>query len=227
MSKQEMIFNIIEEKLVSAELKEKYLNLLTVCIDENRKLIGKLFTIMLFTVFAFPLIVETKISEILVGPFKLKDNIIAISIIPSIFAFCYYKYISVWIDLVEQKNVFKELTAIIFNVESKSFLNERIRPYSFLDSIINHHLEDNSKKVGCINSLFWLPIMILFLIFPFLFEYYAVKLLYLKYGLDTILEWFFFLTPILSGLFTIIMLFQVGKKDIKRTNETEKNKIIS
>lgn len=216
-----MIFNIIEEKLISVELKEKYLNLLIVRIDENRKLIAKLFTIMLLTVFAFPLIIETKISEILVGPFKLNDNNIAISIIPSIFAYCYYKYISVWIDLVEQKNVFKELTAIIFNVESKSFLNERIRPYSFIDSIINYHLEDNSKKVGCINSLLWLPIMILFLIFPFLFEYYAVKILYLKYGLDTILEWFFFIIPILSGLFTIIMLFQVGKKDIKRTNETE------
>lgn len=216
-----MIFNIIEEKLISVELKEKYLNLLIVRIDENRKLIAKLFTIMLLTVFAFPVIIETKISEILVGPFKLKDNNIAISIIPSIFAYCYYKYISVWIDLVEQKNVFKELTAIIFNVESKSFLNERIRPYSFIDSIINYHLEDNSKKVGCINSLLWLPIMILFLIFPFLFEYYAVKILYLKYGLDTILEWFFFIIPILSGLFTIIMLFQVGKKDIKRTNETE------
>lgn len=216
-----MIFNIIEEKLISVELKEKYLNLLIVRIDENRKLIAKLFTIMLLTVFAFPLIVETKISEILVGPFKLNDNNIAISIIPSIFAYCYYKYISVWIDLVEQKNVFKELTAIIFNVESKSFLNERIRPYSFIDSIINYHLEDNSKKVGCINSLLWLPIMILFLIFPFLFEYYAVKILYLKYGLDTILECFFFIIPILSGLLTIIMLFQVGKKDIKRTNETE------
>jgi hypothetical protein len=221
MSKQEMIFNIIEEKLISVELKEKYLNLLIVRIDENRKLIAKLFTIMLLTVFAFPLIIETKISEILVGPFKLNDNSIAISIIPSIFAYCYYKYISVWIDLVEQKNVFKELTAIIFNVESKSFLNERIRPYSFIDSIINYHLEDNSKKVGCINSLLWLPIMILFLIFPFLFEYYAVKILYLKYGLDTILEWFFFIIPVLSGLFTIIMLFQVGKKDIKRNNETE------
>lgn len=219
MTKQEMVLDIIEKQLISIEYKEKYLNLLMLRIDENRKLMGKLFITMIFIVFAFPLIIETKINEISVGPFKLADNRIAISIMPSIFAYCYYKYISVWIDLVEQKFVFKELTSVVFNIKSKSFLNERIRPYSFIDSIMNIHFEDKSKIFGCLIMLVLIPIILILMFFPFLFEYYMLKIVYSKFGLYSILEWISFLTPILLGMFTIIMFVQIAKKDIERNNK--------
>ena len=82
MTKDQQISKIIFEQLDTIESKEKYLNLLNSRIDENRKTLSSLLVIMVLTAFAFPLIVETKISEISVGPFKLRDNLFAISKFP-------------------------------------------------------------------------------------------------------------------------------------------------
>jgi hypothetical protein len=223
MTKEEQISKIVIEQLNTVELKEKYLNLLNFRIDENRKSLNTLLTVMVLTVFAFPLIVETKISEISIGPFKLKDNLFAISIIPSIFAYCYYKYAAMWIELIEQKFICKNLTSKIFSINETSYLNERLKPFSFADHIIYHSAQVKSKKLGCFLGFFWIPTIIGLIFFPFLFEYYTVKTLYLKTGLNKILDWVFFLTPIITGVFTILIYYQAGQKlDEKRESENVK-----
>lgn len=222
MSKQENISKYITEELNSAELREKYLGIINQRIDENRKAINGISMILILTIFSFPLIQETKITEISIGPFKLNDNSFAISIIPSIFALCYYKYVTIWIDLVEQKSVYKILTSKIFLLKEKSYLNDRIKHYSFLDSILYLHFEEKSKILGCFVSLIWIPILLGFMFFPFYFEYYTVKTLYLKFGLKNIFDWTFFMTPILIGVFTILMFIQAGKKDLERFKEQSK-----
>jgi hypothetical protein len=124
MENKDQISKIILKQLKSTDSREKYLNLLINRIEDNRKSLSSLFIIMLLTIFAFPLIVETRISEISIGPFKLQDNSFAISIIPSIFALCYYKYITIFVDLTEQKELYKVLTSQIFAIKEISYLNE-------------------------------------------------------------------------------------------------------
>lgn len=157
MTKDQQISKIIFEQLDTIESKEKYLNLLNSRIDENRKTLSSLLVIMVLTAFAFPLIVETKISEISVGPFKLRDNLFAISIIPSIFSYCYYKYAAIWTEVIEQKFILKNLTSKIFSIKENSYLNERLKPFSFADHIIEHSIRVQSKKFGCLLGLFWIP----------------------------------------------------------------------
>lgn len=223
MTKDEQISEIIIKQLNSNESQEKYLNFLNLRIQENRKAINALSTIMMLTVFAFPLIVETKISEISVGPFKLNDNSFAISIIPSIFAFCYYKYATIWIEIGEQKIICKKLTSKIFSIEDTSYLNERLKPFSFGDSVLNYNLQVKFKNAGCILGLFWLPTLIVLMLFPFIFECYTVKKLFIRNGLNNLFDWLFFLTPGVIGIFTLMIYIQGGKKlDEKRGFENEK-----
>lgn len=220
MTKDEEISKIILEKLNTIELKEKYLNLLNLRIDENRKSLNSLLIILILTAFAFPLIVETKISEISIGPFKLNDHLFAISIIPSIFAYSYYKYATLWIELIEQKIIFKNLTSKIFSIKEYSYLNERLKPFSFVDHIIYHNTQVKSKKLGCILGLFLIPTIIGLIFFPFLFEYYTVKTLYLKTGLNEMFDYVFIFTPIIIGVFTLFIYYQAGQKlDDKRKSE--------
>ena len=224
MVNQQQITKIIELQLKTPAAQEKYLDLITNRIEENRKIMGGIFVIMLLCVFAFPLIVETKINEIVVGPFKLKDNSFAISIIPSIFALCYYKYALVWIDLVEQKNTYKALTSKFFSLKEDSYLNERLVPFSFADKVLFYHL-NKSKKFACALGLFWIPIVLAFIFFPFIFEYYTSKTLFFKYGLKTVFDWLFFLTPIVSGFFTVLIYFQ-AIQSLKESAQLEDNQTV-
>lgn len=215
MTKEKQISFIINNQLNTKDSKAKYLELLHLRIEENRKSLNTILTIMLITAFAFPLIIETKISEISIGPFKLQDNTFAISIIPSIFSFCYYKYALIWIELNEQNIIYKLLTSKLLSIENESYLNERLKPFSITKSVVYNHILVKSRKMGCVLALFWFPTFIGLLIFPFLFEYYSIKVLYVKYGLVNLIDWLFFLTPIFTGILTLLALFQGGQKNVE------------
>jgi len=212
LTKEQKVRKILDEQLTK-DNQELYADLLNTRTDENRKSMSRLSITLLLCYFAFPLITESKISEISFGPFKLSDNIIAMGIIQSIFAFVYYKYITVWIDLVEQKMTYKILTSKIFSISQKSFLNQRLWPYSFLDSVMFYHLDEKSKVLSCLATFFWVPIGLIILIFPFVFEYYTITTLYQKFGFDTLLKKIIIITPILIGIFTILIIIQAGIKD--------------
>ena len=212
LTKEEKIRKILDEQL-NKENQELYADLLNNRIEENRKTMTRLSATLILCCFTFPLITESKIAEISFGAFKLTDNIIAMGIIPSIFAFIFYKYITVWIDLVEQKMTYNTLTSKIFSIDQKYFLNQRLRPYSFLDSIMLYHLDEKSKTLGCIISLFWVPIGLTLIIFPFVFEYYMITTLYDNFGFDSLLKKIIIITPILIGIFTILIIIQAGKRD--------------
>ena len=224
LTKEEKIRKILDEQLTESN-QERYAELLNSRIDENRKSMSRLSVTLILCYFAFPLIVESKITDISIGPFKLTDNIIALGIIPSIFAFIYYKYITVWIDLVEQKMTYRIVTAKIFSIEQKSFLNQRLWPHSFMDSVMLYHLDEKSKFLGCLITFFWVPIGLIIIIFPFAFEYYMIKTLYDSFGIDTILKKVIIITPILIGLFTILIIIQAGKRDFDEKKYSSQQRV--
>lgn len=213
LTKKQKIRKILDEQLTN-DNQELYADLLNNRIEENRKLMSRLSATLILCYFGFPLIIESKISEISFASFKLTDNIIAIGIIPSIFAVIYYKYITVWLDLVEQKATYKALMSKIFSINQESFLNNRLWPYSFLDSIILYHLNEKSKSLGCVINFFWVIIGLILIFFPFVFEYYTIVTLYQKIGFDTLLKKVIIIMPILMGLFTLLIIIQAAKKDL-------------
>lgn len=199
--------------LKSNELKNKYLDLLNQRIDENRKSLNRLLLTMFFLVIVFPLILETKISEITVGPFKLKENSIALLIIPSIFAFYHYKTIQIQLILERQIKYYKGLVSVIFHNGQYSIVNNILKPYTFLDSTRFYHLTEDSKPLINFIKIFWIPIHIGIIFLPYWFVYYTVKTIYSKFGLDNIQEIIFFLVPILISFFTIILKIQYFKRE--------------
>ena len=111
MSKEEKIKELLKEQILTSDHQEKYLDIVQDRIRENKALISKLYLVMIFAVVAFPLLIHTKISEISIGPISINDSNIAVSLIPTIFSFAYYKFMTVWLDIVEQKMAFKSLTS--------------------------------------------------------------------------------------------------------------------
>lgn len=214
-TKEEKIRKSLELQ-ISEKNQEFYADVLNKRIEENRKSMSRLSLTLALCYFAFPLITESKIEEISIGPFKLSDNIIAMGVIPSVFAFIYYKYITVWIDLVEQKMTYKVLTSRVFAIETESFLNKKLSPYSFMDSIMFYHLNEKMNFLGCLTTLLWVPIGLITITFPYVFEYYMISTLYQKFGFDTLLEKVIIITPALIGMFTILIIVQAGKRDLNQ-----------
>lgn len=209
------IINIyFKDILKSNELKNKYLDLLNQRIEENKKSLNKLVMIMFFLFIAFPLISETKISEISVGPFKLKENSFALYIIPSIFAFCHYKMIQIYFLLIQQIKYYKGLVSVIFHHRNHSTVNNMLKPYFFLDSTRYYHLTEDSKVLINFIKIFWAPIHIGITLLPYWFVYYTAKTIYYKFGLDNIQKIIFFLVPILISFFSIILIIQVFKREV-------------
>ena len=223
MSKEEKIRRALDEQLTDSN-QERYADLLINRIEENRKSLSKLFFTLILCVFAFLMFSESKISEISLGPFKLTDSTIAIALLPSVFAFLYYKYLTIWVDLVEQKMTYKLLTAKLFSIDHKSFLNQKLRPYSFLDSIYNNE-EDYKSILGCITMGILLPIGLLITFSAFAFIFYTVYTLYHKFGLDSIHKKVIFLLPVLLGLFAVLTIIQAFKRDSNNKRYYLKHKV--
>lgn len=223
------IINVYFRRVLKTdELKNKYLDLLNQRIDENKKSLNKLLMIMLFLFLAFPLISETKISEISVGPFKLKENSFALYIIPVVFAFCHYKMIQIQLILDRQIKYYRGLVSVIFHHRDYSIVSNLLKPYSFLDSTRYYHLTESSKPLINFIKIFWAPIHIGIILSPYWFIYYTVKTIYYKFGLDNIQVIIFFLAPILISFFTIILLIQDNKREVvdDDLDEEEIEKII-
>lgn len=84
MDRDQKVFSFIKEQLKSENSKEKYLDILSQRMEDNRKVIGRLFLVLILSAAAFPLIAQTKIAEISIGSFKIIDGDIALAIIPTI-----------------------------------------------------------------------------------------------------------------------------------------------
>jgi len=219
----DILINVYFKKILKTEeQRNKYLDLLNQRIDENKKSLNNLLMIMIFLIIAFPLILETKISEISVGPFKLQENSIALYIIPAIFAFCHYKIIQINFNLNQQNKYYKGLTSIIFNHTQFSTANYIITPNSFLESAEYYHFRENSKSLKKFLNIFWIPIRFGIFLFPYWFIYYTSKTLFNKYGLNNIQETIFFSFSILISLFALILTIQYFKReDITEEKEDE------
>lgn len=205
----DILINVYFKKILKTEeQRNKYLDLLNQRIDENKKSLNNLLMIMIFLIIAFPLILETKISEISVGPFKLQENSIALYLIPTVFAFCHYKIIQVNLNLNMQSKYYKGLTSVIFNHAQYSTANIIITPYSFLESAQYYHFTEESKFSKLLLIISWPLLQFGILIFPYGFTYFTTKILFNKYGLDNTEEILFFFSPITISFFTFILHIQ-------------------
>lgn len=217
----DILINLYFKKILkSSEKRSKYLDLLNQRIDENKKSLNRLLLIILFLIIAFPLILETKISEISVGPFKLQENTIALYIIPSIFAFCHYKTIQIYLIISKQSKYYTGLASVFFKHSQFSVASNIIKPYLFLESTAYHHLTEDSKLLKKILDFLWILILLGIILFPYWFVYYTLKSLFIKYGLNNIQDLLFFISPILLSCFTIILTVQ----HLKRKNITDETK---
>ncbi|KQB41158.1 hypothetical protein [Flavobacterium aquidurense] len=211
---KDILINVyFKEILKSDEQRNKYLDLLNQRIDENKKSLNSLLMIMIFLVIAFPLILDTKISEISVGPFKLQENSIALYIIPSIFAFCHYKVIQVNLNLNMQSKYYKGLTSVIFNHSQYSTANIIITPYLFLESTQYYHFTEKSRVLKLLLTISWFLLRFGIFIFPYWFTYFTTKILFNKYGLNNTQEIMFFSSPIIITVFAIILHIQYFKRE--------------
>ncbi|WP_299252039.1 hypothetical protein [uncultured Lacinutrix sp.] len=224
MSKEQRILSYIKEELKSENAKEKFLDILSQRMEDNRKALSRLFLVLLLTAIAFPLIAETKITEISIGPFKIIDSNIALAIIPSIFTYAYYKYLLIWFDFVEQKRTYRFLTLDYFKLKPNSFLNDRLNPFSISDSISRHHTQERFDAIGCLSYLLWIPTAFVLIFLPFGIEFYLIKEMFETIKPVSFIDWVIVLVPILIALFTILSLIQVIKNDLKggKNNEAEK-----
>lgn len=216
MTKEENITKLIDEKLSSRQSKEKYLEILTTNMTMNKRKMNKLILFMLFTVISFPLLYESKISNLSIGPLKISDYEYVLRAIPIVFSFLFYQYVAVWFDLADQKITCNSLTSNLFGVQTDSYLNERIKAFSFMDSILSTQIDYEKKNVGCFVSGIWIMVAIASILFPYFFEYYSLKVLHKTYELTTFLDWVFLVTPIFIMLCTIHFVIKGAIRDIKR-----------
>ncbi|WP_396596909.1 hypothetical protein [Dokdonia sp. R86516] len=214
--KDNIITTLIENELKSNELKEKYLSLLISRIEENRKTMRRYSSLLILIMFSYYLIFSTTISEISIGPLKFKDNSIVILLLPSMFSFIYYRYIAVWIELADQKHVYSNTTSKLFNLDFNSLLNDRLRFNSLIETFIIQHLNEKSGFLSFIVNLLWVPIAYGLIISPFIFNIYSTVNIYRKFEMTTFFEWLLFLTPIVIGFFTLLVLIKTNRMDINR-----------
>lgn len=213
-TKENKIKSTLIKNLKNSEQQQKYLEILEKRMDENKKSIGNIFLLLVLCGFAFQLLLKTKISEVNIGPFKLNDTNIIFLLIPTVFTFLYNKYLMIWYDFVEQKTVYKVLTSLIFDIKDESYLNDRIRPFSITDSVSKYHNQDKWNLTGCLSYIFWVPVGVFILLFPFIYECYLVY--EIINNLESISGFYYVIitTPILIIIFTILMLIRVVEKGL-------------
>lgn len=209
MSQEDFIKKLLQEDLQAKEKQEKYFEILDKRIEENRKSLGGLFFVLIFCVLANHLLLQTKISEINLGPFKITDNKIIFGLLPTIYTLVYYKYLMIWIKISDQKRIYSIITSNYFSLNNKSLLIDKIKPFSIIDSIDRH--QKSKSTLGCLTNLIWIPIGLFVLISPFLYEYYLIYQLFIDLQPKNIFDWFLFICPILISLYTILMLLNVIK----------------
>ncbi|MDF2551371.1 MAG: hypothetical protein K0R77_646 [Chryseobacterium sp.] len=218
ITKESRISLKLSNDLKTFEQKEKFLEILEKRMEENKKSLGSLFVALLLCGFAFQLILQTKISEVNLGPFTVNDTKIIFLIIPSIFTFVYYKYLMIWYDFAEQKNVYKVLTSLLFDLEYESYLNERLRPFSITDSVSKYHSQKKMNLTGCLGYFLWLPIGLIIIIFPFGYEVYLIFKLLTSTNSYSFFEILLIAIPSTIFVLTILMLVKVIDKGIKGEN---------
>jgi len=215
LDRDQKVFSFIKEELKSENSKEKYLDILSQRMEDNRKAIGRLFLVLILSAAAFPLIAQTKIAEISIGPFKIIDGDIALAIIPTIFTYTYYKYLLIWFDFVDQKRTFRLVTSAYFGLKSDSFLNERLNPFSVIDSITRHNKQEKMDIIGCLSNLLWIPTAFVLIFLPFGIEYYLIKETYEIINPISFIDWLIVIIPTLIALFTVLSWTCNKKLDFK------------
>jgi hypothetical protein len=114
------------------------------------------------------------------------------------------------------------LTSVIFKHRQFSVANNIIKPYLFLESTAYYHLTEESKSLKKILNFFWYSMLLGIILFPYWFIYYTLKSLFIKYGLNSIQDLMFFLSPIFISCFTFVLTVQHFKRKNITEEENEK-----
>lgn len=196
-------------------MEEKYIELLNVRIEENRKIENRMLLVMIFSIIAFPLLREAKITEISLGPFKINDLQIIWASVPTVYSYCHYKYVVVYGELSSQITIYNNLTQKIFKFDKlENYYNSLLLPFSFMDRISKNHSKYKSKLEAIIfGVLIHLPSLLVLLFIQFFFVFYSVFILIKKLNFISIIDYVFIVSPIILFISMIMYIIKNLKKN--------------
>ena len=163
---------------------KEYFNLLLTKLDSSNKRNDKLSLLMVLLIFLYFLLGEKVVSSISLGPVSITDLNLTKLFIPLVFAFILLMYATLNTHrAVILKNI-RQIGIRLYHIEengkqefySNSFL-QLIMPFSMWEELNSKYLKDG--KAGCLTALLTLPIYPI-IFSPFIFEYYALKFLFLE-----------------------------------------------
>lgn len=210
--------NFEHEVFKSKDDANRYLDLLMIRIDENRKKLNKLVLFMLFSSVAFFLLKDSKLIIEPIGPFKLKDNPIALSVMALLFSYSHYIHLAVWYDLMIQSGIFKNTSASIFQIKEESVLNEIILHFWFVDKLNKKQFQFKNKFLGAFEAVIYLPLLLFLTLYPFLFEWYSLFYLYENLSFEKFYDILICITLLVLNVSIVIFIYKTFR-DRKKQKE--------
>lgn len=199
---------IIEYNLTTDIAKEKYLELIISRMDESKRILNKTLTWLFLLVISFFLISNSKINGLSFPPFDKIDGPTILIFIPSIFSICYYYYAATWMNYTQQRQIYNNLTSLIFKIEVDSHLNDHIQPFNFLNILVKHNESENKNFWGYFKSFVMIPISLLMLVSPFTFVIYSLYINNKSLNLENWQLTLNFFVPILILILLILMFIK-------------------
>jgi len=204
----------------SEESVKEYFNLLLVKLDSSNQRNDKLSLLMGILILLYFLLDNKVVSNINLGPISITEFNLAKVLIPLAFAFILLMFATLNAHRADVIKNIRQIGIRLYNLEengkqefySNSFL-QLIMPFSMWEELNSKYLKDG--KTGCLTVLLTLPLYSIILS-PFIFEYYALKTLFIeKWGLGLIEKIVIVLTIwiLLSAIIYYIKLFTMKVKE--------------
>lgn len=176
---KEKIDDLVRNFGNDAEIEDKgimsnYLSLITDNLRENNKRISRnSFWMILSLLLYFLIFTKSEVIAEFKLPFTtIKDHNLLLNAVPVFFSFIYFKNIALWNHNTNLNIIFTKLSKELYQIGHKSDTALVIKPFSIILHVSLYQLANNKVK-----SLIKAPIilvLILFFIFPILFEFYSI-----------------------------------------------------
>lgn len=189
---------------------EEYLESVRANMQKTEDKSRRSFVILFVLLALFELLTRSAIAELTLGPFKLKDFSLIYKLLPVAIAYCYYEFLG----LLTMRRLLRETHDVIMeNIHKPIFENDLcyyLLPSSNLvaEEIITSATEGLWAKI--IHNLS-LPLFIVLIFSPLVFEVYALHKCFVIYGVTDVLVWivlFISLTLLLQGF---LFFFHISK----------------
>lgn len=181
-----------------------YHSLISENIRNNNKQITRNSYLLILCISLYFLIYfnESSVSDISIVFLKIKDNTLLLNFIPIVFAFIYFRNITLWNNNINLIPLFESNSRKLFNLSVHTDTVNVIKPFSFLHHILNYQYENKDVK-----KIFKIPLTLTFFVFlvtPFLFNVFSICMIALN-NEPSIVAYF---CGILIGILTLATVIQ-------------------